>query len=72
MYDRDLMMFAFDHRNPLEDIVYPLSNVDIHIEHLYEKPISIVHFLEYDLNDLCKLEQLLRDRRPIDQHHVDW
>lgn len=72
MYDQDLMMSAFDHRNPLRDIVYPLSNVDIHIEHLCERPISIVHFLEYEINDLCKLERWLRDTKPIDQHHVGW
>ena len=72
MYDQDLMMSAFDHKNPLRDIVYLLSNVDSHIEHLCGRPISIVHFLEYDLNDLCKLERWLRDRKPIDQHHDDW
>ena len=72
MYDPNLRMFAFDHRNPLIDIVYQLSNEDKNIEHLYVIPKPIVHSLEYDSDDLYKLEQWSRDTKPIDQHHVDW
>jgi hypothetical protein len=71
MFDQDLRMFAFDHKNPLINIVYQVLNVDMNIEHLFVRPISIVHFLVYDSDDLYKLEQLLINKIPIDQHHVD-
>ncbi len=71
MSDQDLMMFAFDHKIPLVNIVDQVLNVDMNIEHLYVIPIPIVHFLEYDLNDLYKHVQLLINMIPIDQHHVD-
>lgn len=71
MFDRDLKIVAFDHKNPLINIVDQVSNVDKSIEHLDEISIPIVHFLVYDLNDLYKHVRLSRDRIPIDQHHVD-
>ena len=57
MFDQDSMMFAFDHKNPLINILDWLLNVDKNIEHLFLLPKPIVHFLEFCSDDLCKHEQ---------------